>query len=100
MLVTSFVLLHTVHTCLLLRNFQQNICSAQPGQHSHMQASCCPGCALQLLYVYTPHCFRLGLGDFGGGSFTGLFQDGAGGGGGNQDYSGGPGRGTNSSLTG
>ena len=23
MLVTSFVLLHTVHTCLLLRNFQQ-----------------------------------------------------------------------------
>ena len=33
---TSFVLLHTVYTC-------------QPGQHSHMQASCCPGCALQLL---------------------------------------------------
>ena len=39
----QFVLLHTVHTCLLLRKFQQNSCSAQPGQHSHMQASCCPG---------------------------------------------------------
>ena len=52
-LVTSFVLLHTVHACLLCRNFQQNSCSAQPGQHSHMQSSCCRGCSLQLLCTCT-----------------------------------------------
>ena len=33
----QFVLLHTVHTCILW-NFLTS-CSAQPGQHSHMQAS-------------------------------------------------------------
>ena len=61
-LVTSFVLLHTVRrcTCLLLRNFQRNSCSAQPGQHSHMQASCCPGCALQLLCTCIFHVMHRG----------------------------------------
>ena len=29
-----------------------NSCSAQPEQHSHMQGSCCPGCALQLLHIH------------------------------------------------
>ena len=55
-LETSFI--HTVRTCLLLRNFQQNSCSAQPGQHSHVQASCF---ALQLLQskakIYTQDSF-------------------------------------------
>ena len=50
-LVTSVIFLHTVHTCLLLRNFQHNSCCTQPGQHSHIQAPCSPGCALQLLYM-------------------------------------------------
>ena len=48
-----------VHTCRLLRNVQQICCSAQTGQHSRLQRSCCPVWALQhihagtVLYVYT-----------------------------------------------
>ena len=36
-----------VHTCRLLRNVQQICCSAQTGQHSLLQRSCCPVWALQ-----------------------------------------------------
>ena len=39
-IVTSFALLYTVHTYLLLRNFQQNSCSAQPGQHLPLALHC------------------------------------------------------------
>ena len=35
------VLLACQKLVLLHRNFQQNSCSAQPGQHPHMQALCC-----------------------------------------------------------
>ena len=62
MLVTSFVLLHTVHTCI----FQPNSYSAQPGQHSHMQASYCPGMHVHTNWVviglYTEHLISLWAG--------------------------------------
>ena len=43
-----------VHTCRLLRNVQQICCSAQTGQHSRLQHSCCPVWALQLLSPLFP----------------------------------------------
>ena len=48
---------------LLLRNFQQNSCSAQPGQHSHNHASlmlsCCALQLLQCICVYTNICMHI-----------------------------------------
>ena len=41
-----------VHTCRLLRNVQQICCSAQTGQHSRLQRSCCPVWALQHIHTY------------------------------------------------
>ena len=40
-----------VHTCRSLRNVQQICCSAQTGQHSRLQHSCCPVWALQHILV-------------------------------------------------
>ena len=41
-----------VHTCQSLRNVQQICCSAQTGQHSRLQCSCCPVWALQHIHVF------------------------------------------------
>ena len=40
-----------VLTCRLLRNVQQICCSAQTGQHSRLQRSCCPVWALQHIHT-------------------------------------------------
>ena len=49
--VTDNFTLRTMHTCRLLRNVQQICCSAQTGQHSRLQRSCCPVWALQHIYI-------------------------------------------------
>ena len=42
----------TAHTYLLLSSFQQISCSAQRGQHSHMQASCLSSlCTATTMYI-------------------------------------------------
>ena len=48
---------YPVHTCHLPIDIQQIYCSAQTGQHSRLQCSCCPVWALQhictcILYMY------------------------------------------------
>ena len=50
---------YPVHTCHLPIDIQKIYCSAQTGQHSHLQRSCCPVWALQHIYTSTCTCIKL-----------------------------------------
>ena len=50
---------YPVHTCHLPIDIQQIYCSAQTGQHSHLQRSCCPVWALQHIYTARAQSYSL-----------------------------------------